>query len=231
MPPATRRDAFLAGVRSILPILLGVFPFGVIAGVAAVEAGLDTLQAIALSPIVFAGASQLATVDLVAQDAAPVVIVLTALVINARFGMYSASLAPWLRGIRPATKGLAAYLLTDQAFAVSVTHFERDQQHDLGFRTAFFFGAAIPLWVTWQVSSVVGVVIGVGVSPEWSLDFAIPLVFMALLFPAVKDRGTRAAALVAGAAAVVLIGLPLNLGLLAAAALGISAGVLAEITG
>lgn len=229
MPPATRRDAFLAGVRSILPILLGVFPFGVIAGVAAVEAGLDTVQAIALSPIIFAGASQLATVDLVARDAAPVVIVVTALVINARFGMYSASLAPWLRGIRPATKGLAAYLLTDQAFAVSVTHFERDQ-HDLWLRTAFFFGAAIPLWVTWQVSSIVGVVIGVGVPPEWSLDFAIPLVFMALLFPAVKDRGTRAAALVAGAAAVVLIGLPLNLGLLAAAALGISAGVLAEVT-
>jgi 4-azaleucine resistance transporter AzlC len=229
MPYATRRDAFLAGVRSILPILLGVFPFGVIAGVAAVEAGLDTLQAIALSPIVFAGASQLATVDLLARDAAPVVIVLTALVINARFGMYSASLAPWLRGVRPGTKGLAAYLLTDQAFVVSVTHFERDQ-HDLGLRTAFFFGAAIPLWVTWQVSSVVGVVIGAGVPPEWSLDFAIPLVFMALLFPAVKDRGTRAAALVAGAAAVVLIGLPLNLGLLAAAALGISAGVLAEVT-
>ncbi|MEX1208587.1 MAG: AzlC family ABC transporter permease [Acidimicrobiia bacterium] len=229
MPPATRRDAFLAGVRSILPILLGVFPFGVIAGVAAVEAGLDTLQAIALSPIVFAGASQLATVDLVARDAAPVVIVLTALVINARFGMYSASLAPWLRGAQPAAKGLAAYLLTDQAFAVSVIHFERDQQ-DLGLRTAFFFGAAVPLWVTWQVSSVVGVVIGAGVPPEWSLDFAIPLVFMALLFPAIKDRGTRAAALVAGAAAVVLIGLPLNLGLLAAAALGISAGVLAEVT-
>ncbi|MEX0826347.1 MAG: AzlC family ABC transporter permease [Acidimicrobiia bacterium] len=229
MPHATRRDAFLAGVRSILPILLGVFPFGVIAGVAAVEAGLDTLQAIALSPIIFAGASQLATVDLVARDAAPVVIVLTALVINARFGMYSAALAPWLRGTRPAAKGLAAYLLTDQAFAVSVTHFERDQQ-DLGLRTAFFFGAAIPLWVTWQVSSVVGVLIGAGVPPEWSLDFAIPLVFMALLLPAVKDRGTRAAALVAGTAAVVLIGLPLNLGLLAAAALGISAGVLAEVT-
>jgi 4-azaleucine resistance transporter AzlC len=229
MPHVTSRDAFVAGVRSILPILLGVFPFGVIAGVAAIEAGLGTLQAIALSPIVFAGASQLATVDLIARDAAPVVIVLTALVINARFGMYSASLAPWLRGLRPSSKALAAYLLTDQAFAVSVIHFERDQ-NDLGLRTAYFFGAATPLWVTWQVSSVVGVVIGSGVPPEWSLDFAIPLVFMALLFPAVKDRGTRVAAVVAALAAVALIGLPLNLGLLAAATLGITAGVVAEVT-
>jgi predicted branched-subunit amino acid permease len=224
MPHATSKAAFVAGVRSILPILLGVFPFGVIAGVAAIEAGLSTLQAIALSPIVFAGASQLATVDLIARDAAPVVIVLTALVINARFGMYSASLAPWLRGLRPSSKALSAYLLTDQAFAVSVIHFERDQ-NDLGLRTAYFFGAATPLWVTWQVSSVVGVVIGSGVPPEWSLDFAIPLVFMA-----VKDRGTRVAAVVAALAAVALIGLPLNLGLLAAATLGITAGVVAEVT-
>lgn len=228
MPHATPRDAFLAGVKSILPILLGVFPFGVIAGVAAIEAGLGPFQAVALSPIIFAGASQLATVDLLARDAAPVVIVLTALVINARFGMYSASLARWLHGIRPSTKALAAYLLTDQAFAVSVVHFERDQ-HDLGRRTAYYFGAATPLWVTWQVSSVIGVVIGSGVPPEWSLDFAIPLVFMALLFPAVRDRGTRVAALVAGVAAVALVGLPLNLGLLAAASLGIAAGVVAEV--
>jgi 4-azaleucine resistance transporter AzlC len=228
MPRTGRKDAFFGGVRSILPILLGVFPFGVIAGVAAVEAGLGTIQAIALSPMVFAGASQLATVDLLARDAAPVVVVLTALVINARFAMYSASLAPWLRGIGPTTKGVAAYLLTDQAFAVSVIHFERTDT-DLGQRAAYFFGSAIPLWVTWQVSSVVGVVVGSGVPPEWSLDFAIPLVFMALLFPAVKDRGTRVAALVAGAAAVALIGLPLNLGLLAAATLGIAAGVIAEV--
>lgn len=229
MPQSGRRDAFFAGVRSILPILLGVFPFGVIAGIAAVEAGLGALQAIAVSPIVFAGAAQLATVDLLARDAAPIVVVLTALVINARFGMYSASLAPWLRGIRPATKAAAAYLLTDQAFAVSVIHFERTRD-DLTLRAAYFFGAAVPLWVTWQVSSVVGVVVGSGVPPEWSLDFAIPLVFMALLFPAVKDRGTRVAAVVAGAAAVALIGLPLNLGLLAAATLGIAAGVIVKVT-
>lgn len=230
MAQSGRKDAFFAGVRDILPILLGVFPFGVIAGVAAIEAGLGTFQAIALSPIVFAGASQLATVDLLARDAAPVVVVLTALVINARFGMYSASVAPWLRGIRPATKGAAAYLLTDQAFAVSVIHFERTRA-DRELRVAYYFGSAIPLWVTWQVSSVVGVVVGSGVPPEWSLDFAIPLVFMALLFPAVKDRGTRVAAVVAGGAAVALIGLPLNLGLLAAATLGIAAGVIVEVTG
>lgn len=229
MDDSARRDAFFSGVTAILPILLGVFPFGVIVGVAAVEAGLDPVQAIAMSPIVFAGAAQLAAVDLIARDAAPVVIVLTALVINARLAMYSASLAPSLRGLGAWPKALGSYLLTDQAFAVSVTHFQRTDD-DLGGRAAYYFGSAIPLWMTWQVSSVLGVFIGSGVPPEWSLDFAIPLVFMALLFPAVKDRGTRRAAVVAGLAAVALIGLPLNLGLLAAAMLGISAGVLSEVT-
>lgn len=229
MSDATRRDAFFAGVRSILPITLGVIPFGVIAGVAAIEAGLATGQAIALSPIVFAGAAQLATVDLMARDAAPVVIVLTALVINARFAMYSASLAPFLRGIDPIRKALGAYLLTDQAFAVSVVHFDRTRE-DLDIRLAFYFGAAAPLWVIWQTTSVIGVLIGSGVPPEWSLDFAIPLVFMALLFPAIRDRGTRVASLVAGLAAVAFVGLPLNLGLLAASALGIAAGTIVEAT-
>jgi len=229
MSDATRPDAFFAGVRSILPITLGVIPFGVIAGVAAIEAGLATGQAIALSPIVFAGAAQLATVDLMARDAAPVVIVLTALVINARFAMYSASLAPSLQGVGRVHKALAAYLLTDQAFAVSIIHFDHTRG-DLDVRLAFYFGAAAPLWVVWQTTSVIGVLIGSGVPPEWSLDFAIPLVFMALLFPAIRDRGTRIAALVAGLAAVALVGLPLNLGLLAASALGIAAGTIVEAT-
>jgi 4-azaleucine resistance transporter AzlC len=229
MADSARRDAFFAGVRSILPITLGVIPFGVIAGVAAIEAGLATGQAIALSPIVFAGAAQLATADLMARDAAPVVIVLTALVINARFAMYSASLAPSLRGIGLATRALAAYLLTDQAFAVSVVHFDRTRE-GLDVRTAYYFGAAAPLWVIWQVTTVIGVLIGSGVPPEWSLDFAIPLVFMALLFPAISDRGTRLAAAVAGISAVALVGLPLNLGLLAASALGIAAGTIVEAT-
>jgi len=228
VPGSTRRDAFFAGVRSILPITLGVIPFGLIAGVVASEAGLGTLQSYSLSPIMFAGAAQLATAGLLARDAAPVVIVLTALVINARFAMYSASLAPSLRGIGPLRKALAAYLLTDQAFAVSIVHFDRDPGA-LDTRVAFYFGAAAPLWVIWQITSIIGVIIGAGVPPEWSLDFAIPLVFMALLVPAVSDRGTRVAAAAGGLAAVVLVALPLNLGLLAAAAVGIAAGIIAEV--
>ena len=222
-----RRDAMFAGCVAIAPILIGVFPFGVIAGVAAVEAGLETIQAIAVSPIVFAGAAQLAAMDLIGQDAAPVVIVLTALVINSRMAMYSAALAPGFRGLGAVRTAVGAYLLTDQAFVVSIRR-STTSGGDLDVRFAYYLGAAISLWIVWQVATVIGVVVGNGVPPEWSLDFAVPLVFVALLFPALKDRGTRIAAAVAAVAASSFTGIPHHLGLLAAATLGITVGVAAE---
>ena len=224
-PTATRRP-FVAGFLDIAPILVGVFPFGLIAGIAAVEAGLASFQAYAVSPIVFAGASQLAMMDLVGRDAAPIVIVTTVLVINARFAMYSAALAPAFRGLGPFRKAYGSYIITDQSFAVSVLRFDHVDE-SLPERFAYFMGASLGMWGTWQISSLLGVILGAGVPEEWSLDFAIPLVFMALLFPAIKDRGTTFAAIAAAIGAVAFFSLPLNLGLLVAAGIGLAAGTLA----
>ena len=206
------------------PILIGVVPFGLIAGIAAVEAGLGTLQAYSLSPIVFAGASQLAMIGLIATDAAPFVIVGTAWVINSRMAMYSAALAPEFRRLGPVRKGLAAYLLTDQAFAVSIVRFAR-RNESLNERFSFYMGAACSLWIVWQLSSIIGVIVGTGIPESWSLDFAIPLVFIALLFPTITDRGGAVAAVAAATAAVLFFSLPLNLGLLAATGVGLIAGI------
>jgi predicted branched-subunit amino acid permease len=219
------RSPFLEGVVAIAPILIGVFPFGVIAGIAAVEAGLATVQAYAASPIVFAGAAQLAMMDLIGRDAAPFVIVGTAWVINTRLAMYSAGLAPVFKDLSPFRKAYGSYLLTDQGFAVSVVRFGA-REENLRERFAFYLGASLGLWTTWQVATIVGVALGTGVPESWSLDFAIPLVFMALLFPAITDRGTSIAAIVGALAAIALIGLPLNLGLLAASAIALGAGAL-----
>jgi 4-azaleucine resistance transporter AzlC len=224
--PATTRRPFFEGFIAIAPILVGMFPFGLIAGIAAVEAGLESFQAYAVSPIVFAGASQLAMMDLLGRDAAPVVIVATALVINARFAMYSAALAPGFRGLGPIRKAYGSYIITDQSFAVSVLRFDQIEE-SLSDRFAYFMGASLGMWGTWQVSSLFGVLLGTGVPDGWSLDFAIPLVFMALLFPAIKDRGTTVAAVTAAVGAVAFFSLPLNLGLLVATAMGLTAGAVA----
>lgn len=218
------RDAFGAGVRAVAPVLLGIAPFGLVAGAAAVDVGLPVSGAVALSVVVFAGASQLAAIGLLAQGAPAVVIVLTALVINARLVMYSASLAPYVRGERLEWRALAAYLLTDQAYALSVTRFATDDVP----RRWFYLGTAVPLWVVWQVCTVAGALAGARIPESVPLAFAVPLTFLALLVPAVKDRPTAAAALVGGAVAMLGIGLPYNLGLLAGALTGIVAGVLVE---
>ena len=223
-----RRVNFRAGVFDIAPILIGVVPFGLIAGVAAVEAGLDMVTAILSSSVVFAGASQLAAYDLIGRDATVVVIIATILIINSRMMMYSAALSPHFVAAARPSKAAASYLITDQAFAASIVRFgQREESVEL--RLAYYFGAALALWVTWQTSTVVGVVIGAGVPPEWSLDFAVPLVFIALLVPAVTDRGTIVAAVVGAAVAVVAQPLAYNLGLPIAAASGIAAGLVAEV--
>ncbi len=215
---------FFGGIVDITPILIGMIPFGLIAGIAAVEAGLEPLQAYAVSPLVFAGAAQLAMLDLIGRDATVIVIIATALVINTRFAMYSAALAPTFAPLRARHKAVVAYLLTDQAFAMSVVRFDQVEEN-VTARLAYYLGAAASLWGVWQITSAIGVLAGAGLPAEWSLDFTIPLVFIALLFPAVKDRAGAIAAAVGFIAAVVFADLPLNLGLLAASATGIAAGV------
>jgi 4-azaleucine resistance transporter AzlC len=207
------------------PILIGIVPFGLIYGVTAVDAGLSSIQAAAMSSVVFAGSAQLAAVDLMSRDAAIAVIVATALVINARHLMYSASIAPRLAELRIWHRSAIGYLLTDQAYAVAIVRWADDPGTPRD-RGAFIGGAALALWATWQTSSALGVVLGTGIPADWSLDFAVPLVFLALVVPTIKDRGTGAAALVSGIVAVLAVDMPLHSGLLTAAAAGILGGLL-----
>ncbi|SEN42896.1 4-azaleucine resistance probable transporter AzlC [Halorientalis persicus] len=219
------RADFRRGVRDVAPLLLGVAPFGLVAGIAAANAGLDLTQAVGMSVIVFAGASQLAALDLVGRDAPLSVVVLTAVVINLRMLMYSASIAPHFRTFAGRVKAGLAYLLTDQAYALSIASYRAEESVD---RVAYYLGVAATLWVVWQLTTAAGVLLGTGVPDAWGLEFAVPLVFLALLVPAMEDGPTTVAGLAGGTIAVVGAGLPLNLGLLVGASVGIVAGLLAE---
>jgi predicted branched-subunit amino acid permease len=218
----------LDGLRAMAPIILGMAPFGVVAGIAAVEAGVGVLGAAAFSSMVFAGASQLAALDLLADGTNPLVIVGTIAVINARFLMYAVSLAPRFADEPLGRRAAMAYLLTDQAYAVTITRL--DHGPPLRHRWAFFMGGAAALWASWQVFTVLGAVAGAVVPTGLPLGFAIPLVFTALLVPAVTDRPTLVAACVSAVVAVVAGGLPANTGLLVAAVSGIAAGLVVSLT-
>lgn len=223
----TPSGAFREGAVEVLPIVAGIIPFGLVAGAAAVDAGLGIEGGLALSVILFAGASQLATIDLLARDAPLLVILLTVGVINLRMAMYSASLAPRLAQTPLLHRLAVAYFLVDQAYALTIMRTDRHPSRP--HRVAYYMGVAVPLWVNWQLMTALGAVLGSAI-PSWlPLEATIPLVFLAILVPAVTDRATLAAAVVSGAVATLTAGLPNNAGLLVGAFSGIAVGTLVAL--
>lgn len=206
--------------------MLGIVPFALITGVAAAASTVGGFIGWATSPIIFAGAAQLATIELFNTGAAALVIIATALTINARHLMYSAALSPAFQQFPRVWRMTLPYLLTDQAFAVSIIRFETET--DPAYRRWFFVGAGMALWLPWQLSVAIGVVFGSVIPESWSLGFAIPLVFLALLTPAVKNRPGLLAAVVGGGVAVAAAAAPYSAGLLLGAVCGVIAGVTAE---
>jgi 4-azaleucine resistance transporter AzlC len=217
---------FWAGVRAELPLLIGVVPFGMIYGVLALNAGLQPAPAQLMSSIVFAGSAQFITAQLV-RDAVPgLVIVLTIAVVNLRHMLYSASVAPYVRALPMRWKVLLSYLLTDEAYAVTILNYEKDDSNPSGHW--FFLGAGLTLWTSWQISTAVGILLGATLPESWPLDFALPITFIAIILPALKDRPAIAASLSAGAVALLAYDLPYKLGLMLAGVIGIIVGTLLE---
>jgi 4-azaleucine resistance transporter AzlC len=224
---ASSRAAFVSGVKATAPVLLALVPLALAFGTTAAGGGLSTLEALAMSVFVFAGAAQLAMVPLISAGASVAVIVLTVLVINLRMTLYSASLAPHFRLLPAGWKGLLSYLLTDQAYAATITRFDEGRTEEPDKRW-YYLGVALAVWVTWQPAAMLGVFLGSRASEGWSLDFVLPLTFIALVLPAIKDRTTATAALSAGGTAVFVAAMPLNLGLITAALVGVLCGLVAE---
>lgn len=219
------RIEFFAGCRAFGPMLMSIVPFGMVCGAAAISAGLTPWQAFAMSCMVFAGSAQIAATQLFADGAPLLVIITTAAVVNLRFMMYSASLAPHFRPLGKPWKALFAYLITDQAYALSIVRYLEDNQgRHLHW---FYLGLAGSIWVCWQIATIAGILLGSLVPPDWSLDFIVPLTFIAMVVPLLSDRAMLVAATVGGLASVLLI-LPLKLNLIAAALIGILAGIVAE---
>ena len=216
---------FWGGVKAILPILLGAAPFGLIYGVLAVAGGMTPAMTQVMSTLVFAGSAQFITAQLVGAGAPGLVIVATVAIVNLRHALYSASMAPYLRHLHPLWQWGLAYLLTDEAYAVAITRYNETTDTDAPHRHWHFLGAGLGLWLCWQGSTAAGVFLGAQIPAAWSLDFAVALTFIALVVPALRDRPSVAAALVAGVVAVVAVGLPYQLSLVVATLVGIATGV------
>ncbi len=221
--------AFWRGLLDVLPFLLIVVPFAVLFGVVARDAGLNLFEAMSMSVLVIAGASQFTALALM-QDNAPVLItVATALAVNLRMAMYSAALVPHVGKARLSTRALISYLMVDQAFAVAVTKYEETPSMTLPEKLAYYFGCMSMLAPLWYLFSLIGALVGQAIPAELSLDFAMPVCFIALTAPLLRSAPHVVAAIVSVLMALVFAWLPWNMGLLVAAALAMIAGAQTEL--
>ncbi len=216
------------GIQAELPITLGVIPFGMIYGVLAIAAGLPPSQAQAMSSIVFAGSAQFIAAQLIGAGTPATILLLTTFIVNLRHMLYSASLTAHVRHLSTPWRWLLAYLLTDEAYAVTILHYDDNEMQAARHKHFFFLGAGLTLWTTWQVSTAVGIFLGAQVPASWSLDFTLALTFIGLVVPVLTDRPHAGAALLAGLVAVITYDFPFKLGLMAAALTGIAVGVWLE---
>lgn len=217
----------LDGARAVLPLSIGVFPFGLAYGVAVVASSMDDLAGALASFLIIAGAAQLAMIDLIDDGAPWFVIVATALVINARFVMYSGALAPAFSEFPKRWRIPLAHVMTDQATIASLLHFQTER--DPRRRLAFYVGAGGSFALSWVAGTLLGVLVGAAIPEELQVGFAVPLMFVALAVPTIRDRATSVAAVVGFSVTLMTRDAPLNTSLLIGAAAGIAFGMLARL--
>lgn len=224
--PRARPSSAARGSRDAAAVVLAYVPFGTALGAALAHTGVSAVLAWSSSPLLFGGAAQLVAVQLLAGGAPAAVVVAAALLVNARFLLYSASLAPHARGWRTRWRWLGAYLLVDPVYALVMGRFTGpDDDGDPVGRWRYYFGAGLTLWAGWLAITGAGVALGGVLPATLHLELAAPLTFLVLLLPMLTDRAARAAAATGGLVALLASGLPLGLGLLCGAAAGVVAGV------
>jgi 4-azaleucine resistance transporter AzlC len=225
---STGKSVLGRGIIDGLPFVLTAAPFGFLFGLVGTEAGLNLLEVMSMAVLVIAGAAQFTALAQM-QDAAPVLlVVVAALAVNLRMAIYSAALAPHLGAAPLWQRAVAAYILVDNAYATGIAEFERRPDQPVAAKMAYYFAAALPVWIAWYASTLAGALLGGNVPPEYGLDFAVPIAFLAILAPMLKTLAHLAAALTSLVVALALVAMPYNTELLVAAALAMMAGAEVE---
>lgn len=265
------RAAFSDGLRDTAPAVPPNVPLGMLFGATAVGVGIDPVQATAMSLFSFAATAQIAAVDLLQGGTALPVVLATVLVINLRYVVFSASLAPEVDHLSRRWRALVAYPLFDVTYALAAARFDAedetaaengvdgatadgagdtvesasgsasgsapeagastadgDTRNEGGHRGWYCLGTGLPLVATFAASTLAGALAGRTFGAGLHLDFAIPLIFLALLVPALDGRASVLGATVAAAVAIAASGIPFNAGLLVGILAGTAAGAFAD---
>ncbi|ETD86051.1 AzlC family ABC transporter permease [Rhodobacter capsulatus] len=227
--PSPLSFAYWRGCRQGLPFILVILPFGLLFGVAGTEAGLSLTEVMGFSILVIAGASQFTAVQLMTDHASTVMVILAALAVNLRMAMYSASLAPHLGAAPTWARGLVAYFMVDQVFALANADYERAPNQSLSEKLAYYAGACTPVCPLWYVATLAGAWLGKAIPPAFALDFAVPVTFLAMIAPMLRSLPHLVAAAVSIVMALAFSVLPAGTGLILAALCAMAAGAQTEL--
>jgi 4-azaleucine resistance transporter AzlC len=202
-------DTFIKGILDILPLMIPVVPFGIIYGVIGVEIGFSPMEVFAMSFVIFAGSSQIAFAQLFAAGASPLVMISSVAVINSRHILYGAVLAEYLGKLRLTWKILLSYLMADQAFSVSSAYFKKNVKNkNVHFH---MLGSGLTLWSLWQLSTLIGIVLGNIVPAQLGLEFAIPLTFFSLILSELRKLDHVIIILISGICSVLTYNFPFKI--------------------
>lgn len=229
MPSTTAKSYFWKGIRDSSPFIFVAGPFGLLFGVLATEAGLKLFETMTFTMTVFAGAAQFAALQLMQENAPTLIVLASALAVNLRVAMYSASLTPYLGAAPLWQRALVAYFTVDQSYALSVVQFETDKSMSLSERLAYFAGTCALIAPFWYGATLVGAVMGSRIPESWALDFALPIAFLAMIAPMLRTTAHIVAAVVSIVTAIAAAGLPYNSGLLIAGLAAMMAGARTEV--
>ena len=217
----TKWKHFKKGIVQELPIQVGVFPFGIIYGVMAIESGLTVIQAFLMSSIIFAGASQIAFAKLY-LFVSPTSLLTSITAINLRHFLYGVSVNEYLKKLTLKWRIIFSYLLTDEAYAVSIKYFQNNS------KSKYFYyhllGSGLTLFFTWQVSTLIGIFFGGTIPRYLNLEFIIPLSFIAIIIPMLKKKYDILACFSSGISGIILYKLDIELWIIFSALIGIFIG-------
>jgi 4-azaleucine resistance transporter AzlC len=167
------------GIIDVSPLMIPVFPFGIIYGVIGMELGIGAYMTFGLSIIIFGGASQIVLLQLFSGGASSLVALSSVAAVNSRHLLYGAVLSEYLSKLNLTWKIILSYVMVDQAFAVSNTYFKKNKKDKN--KHYHLLGAGFTCWTVWQISTILGIVLGSIVPEELGLSFTISLTFLALL--------------------------------------------------
>lgn len=225
---ADRHDALAwrQGVQACLPTLFGIGAWGVVVGIAMVKSGLTVLQASGMTLLVYAGSAQLASLPLIVASAPVWVIFATALVVNLRFVIFAALLAPHFSHLPARQRFFLGFISGDMTVAMFLQRYP-DPAATPG-KLSYLKGLMYPNWFAWQIGSFAGIFLGSAIPSEWGLGFAGTLAILCIMVPLIINNAALCGVAVAAVVAVLANALPYKLGLLIAVVLGMCTAMAVE---